>query len=514
MTHFSPEQQIAFDKYVSGENIFITGPGGSGKSYLIRKIASHARQNNKKIAICAMTGCAAILLNCKAKTLHSWAGIGLARGDDNPIVTRILTNNYKRNFWKYTDVLVLDEVSMLSVRLFNLLDLIGRRVRKSPLPFGGIQLVFCGDFFQLPPIGNDEEPESKQFCFESKLWNETFENSKGEQNQIELTTIFRQKDAEFAKILNQIRVGRLTKTPYNTLLKYVGRKVDKDSPIKPTILFPTRSAVEQINRTEMAKLDTEIKEFRCARVELLDEDEKKQVVVEEKKEEKEDSDDRDKLVYSRLFGTPEERKEAEESIKKLDEVSKKKKKEKKGPTEKQKENEEKYIVSNALFDKCLKLRKGAQVMCIANVDMDNGIYNGSQGIIRGFNEEGKPIVHFANGVERAIGPHTWLSENISGMGVSQIPLVPSWAITIHKSQGSTLDMAEIDIGNGIFECGQSYVALSRVRNLDGLYLSAFNPQKIKVNKKVKEYYDTLKMIRKTNAKKDVLIAPNPVSPVE
>ena len=81
----------------------------------------------------------------------------------------------------------------------------------------------------------------------------------------------------------------------------------------------------------------------------------------------------------------------------------------------------KYIVSNALFDKCLKLRKGAQVMCIANVDMDNGIYNGSQGIIRGFNEEGKPIVHFANGVERAIGPHTWLSENISGMGVSQIP---------------------------------------------------------------------------------------------
>ena len=468
MTHFSPEQQIAFDKYVSGENIFITGPGGSGKSYLIKKIASHAKQNEKKIAVCAMTGCAAILLNCNAKTLHSWAGIGLARGDDNPIVTRIITNKFKRNFWKYTDVLVLDEVSMLSVKLFNLLDLIGRRVRKSPLPFGGIQLVFCGDFFQLPPIGNDDEPESKQFCFESKLWNETFENSKGEQNQIELTTIFRQKNEMFAKILNQIRVGRLTKTPYNTLLKYVGRKVDPDSPIRPTILFPTRNAVEQINRNEMAKLDTDTKEFACKRVELVDDEDKKEIT----------------------------------SVKPKKEAS-----------DKQKEMEEKYLVTNGLFENRLKLKKGAQVMCIANVDMENGIYNGSQGIITGFTGEDAsiPIVHFANGVTRAMGPHTWLSENIPGLGVSQIPLILAWAITIHKSQGSTLNMAEIDIGNGIFECGQSYVALSRVRDLDGLYLSAFNPQKIRVHSKVKLYYEQLKMFNKTNKKQDEIIAPNPVS---
>lgn len=442
MTSFSPEQQLAFDKYVSGENIFITGPGGSGKSYLIKKIASHARQNGKKIAICAMTGCAAILLNCGAKTLHSWAGIGLARGDENIIVTRIITNKFKRNFWKYTDVLVLDEVSMLSSRLFNLLDLIGQRVRKSPLPFGGIQLVFCGDFFQLPPIGSDDDPESKQFCFESKLWNNTFENSKGENNQIQLTTIFRQKDEIFAKILNQIRVGRLTKTPYNTLMEYVGRKVDPSCKIKPTVLFPTRRAVEEINRTEMTKLNSDVKEFSCKRVELIDEEDKKEIIV------------------------------------------------KKEASEKQKESEEKYLVTNGLFEKTLKLREGAQVMCIANVDMENGIYNGSQGIVIGFTPESNPIVRFVNGVERAMGPHTWLSENVAGLGVSQIPLILAWAITIHKSQGSTLDMAEIDIGNGIFECGQSYVALSRVRDLSGLYLSAFNPQKIKVNKKVKEYYES------------------------
>ena len=442
MTSFSTEQQLAFDKYVSGENIFITGPGGSGKSYLIKKIASHARQNGKKIAICAMTGCAAILLNCGAKTMHSWSGIGLARGDENIIVTRIITNKFKRNFWKYTDVLVLDEVSMLSSKLFNLLDLIGQRVRKSPLPFGGIQLVFCGDFFQLPPIGNDDDPESKQFCFESKLWNNTFENSKGENNQIQLTTIFRQKDEIFAKILNQIRVGRLTKTPYNTLMEYVGRKVDPSCKIKPTVLFPTRRAVEEINRTEMTKLTSDVKEFSCKRVELIDEEDKKEIIV------------------------------------------------KKEASEKQKESEEKYLVTNGLFEKTLKLREGAQVMCIANVDMENGIYNGSQGIVIGFTPESNPIVRFVNGVERAMGPHTWLSENVAGLGVSQIPLILAWAITIHKSQGSTLDMAEIDIGNGIFECGQSYVALSRVRDLSGLYLSAFNPQKIKVNKKVKEYYES------------------------
>ncbi len=442
MTSFSPEQQLAFDKYVSGENIFITGPGGSGKSYLIKKISSHARQNGKKIAICAMTGCAAILLNCGAKTMHSWSGIGLARGDENIIVTRIITNKFKRNFWKYTDVLVIDEVSMLSSKLFNLLDLIGQRVRKSPLPFGGIQLVFCGDFFQLPPIGSDDDPESKQFCFESKLWNNTFENSNGDNNQIQLTTIFRQKDEIFAKILNQIRVGRLTKTPYKTLMEYVGRKVDPSCKIKPTILFPTRRAVEEINRTEMTKLSSDVKEFSCKRVELIDEEDKKEIIV------------------------------------------------KKQASDKQKESEEKYLVTNGLFEKTLKLREGAQVMCIANVDMENGIYNGSQGIVIGFTPENNPIVRYVNGVERAMGPHTWLSENVAGLGVSQIPLILAWAITIHKSQGSTLDMAEIDIGNGIFECGQSYVALSRVRDLSGLYLSAFNPQKIKVNKKVKEYYES------------------------
>lgn len=503
--NFSPEQQLAFDKYVSGENIFITGPGGSGKSYLIKKIASHAKKNGKKVSICAMTGCAAILLNCGAKTLHSWAGIGLARAEDDLIASRIVTNNYKRNNWKYTDVLIVDEVSMLSFRLFNLLDHIGQRVRKNGFPFGGIQLVFCGDFYQLPPIGSDDDPESSRFCFESPLWNHTFSNRNFETNQIPLKTIFRQKNKEFAKILNQIREGRLTKTPYKTLCSYVGREVDPESPIKPTILLPTRRAVDAINRTEMEKLDTEIKEFKIKQVEL-DEDNK---VVEKKDEEKdpEKGEEKDEKLPQVDFFQKHSSKSPTSKDKKV------KTKKEKTYSQEQKKREVDYLVNNALFEKNQKLRVGAQVMCIANIDMESGIFNGSQGVIQEFVGDA-PVVRFYNGVIKTISPHTWLSESIPGFGVSQIPLILAWAVTIHKSQGATLSVAQIDIGSGIFECGQSYVALSRVSDLSGLYLTSFNPQKIKVSKKVKAYYEELKMLRKTDKKKDEIIASAPVPIIE
>lgn len=462
---FSPEQQLAYDKYVKGENIFITGPGGSGKSFLIKQIARHADNEGRKISICAMTGCAAILLNCGAKTLHSWAGIGLARGDDTAIVTRIMTNRFKRSNWKKTDILVIDEVSMLSKQLFNLLNHIGQRVRKSGLPFGGIQLVFCGDFYQLPPIGDKEKNiESTQFCFESQLWESTFKSYSRQSNQIMLTTIFRQDNPVFTKVLNQIREGRLTRSSFDVLnsrvIKKETEKKEEKSEIKPTILFPVKRSVDRINQEEMAKLTSDIHDFSCKVVEIVDEDEEKKKKEEEK---------------------PAETKEI-----KLKTTSKK-------ITQETKKKEADYLINNGLFEKTLKLRKGAQVMCIANIDMENGIYNGSQGIVVNFTDSGNvPVVRFSNGIERAIGPHQWLSENITGFGVAQIPLILAWAITIHKSQGATLEKAEIDVGSGIFECGQSYVALSRVKSLEGLYLSAFNPAKIKVARKVKEYYSVLK----------------------
>ena len=148
------------------------------------------------------------------------------------------------------------------------------------------------------------------------------------------------------------------------------------------------------------------------------------------------------------------------------------------------------MVDNINFDQKLCLRVGAQVMCIANLDLDsdNPICNGSRGVVKEINSQGMPVVEFKNGSVRVIGLHCWQSETIPSVAVKQLPLILAWAITIHKSQGASLDMAEIDVGNKIFECGQTYVALSRVRSLDGLYLKSFDPNRILINKKVRGFY--------------------------
>jgi ATP-dependent DNA helicase PIF1 len=132
-------------------------------------------------------------------------------------------------------------------------------------------------------------------------------------------------------------------------------------------------------------------------------------------------------------------------------------------------------------------------MCIVNIELPNGsmICNGSQGIITNISENNIPTVKYNNGVELLMNAHVWPSENIPGIGISQLPLILAWALTIHKSQGATMDCAEIDVGSSIFECGQTYVALSRIKSLEGLYLTSFEPNKIRINKKVRDFYENL-----------------------
>jgi ATP-dependent DNA helicase PIF1 len=438
----SLEQQIAFDKYVKGENIFITGPGGTGKSALIRQIYNHALKSWKDIHVTALTGCASILLNCKAKTLHSWAGIGLGQGTIDGYILKIKKNPFQKKIWKETEILVVDEVSMLSLKLFDMLNAIGKGVRGNQKPFGGIQVIFSGDFYQLPPVGDKDYIDTQKFCFESENWNSVFKSD----NQIELKKIFRQTDEIYSTILNQIREGKIKRKSNDLLLQYVGREIDKNLIAEPTKLFPTKNKVEQINISKMSTLASKQQEFKINYLKDL----------EMTKSDKE---------VRRQF--------SEQDIQfELD-----------------------FLAGNIICEKELKLKIGAQVMCIINIKSEIGdilICNGSQGLITSFCETtGCPKVKYNNGIEMIMTRHVWLSDRIPGIGVSQVPLILSWALTIHKCQGATLDAAEIDVGSGIFECGQTYVALSRVKSLNGLYLTSFDAKRIKINKKVKEYYESL-----------------------
>jgi ATP-dependent DNA helicase PIF1 len=364
-------------------------------------------------------------------------------------VTKIKKNKFAKALWKSTDILVVDEVSMLSLKLFNVLNAIGKAVRNNPNPFGGIQLIFSGDFFQLPPVGDKDETDTQRFCFESDDWNAVFRPH----CQIQLIKIFRQTDEIYSTILNQIREGKIRRKSNDLILQYVGRPFAANLVAEPTKLFPTRAKVENINNTKMSALQSDEKEFKIKYLKDLEMTRAERATR---------CDYTDKDIQMEL----------------------------------------EFLANNLICEKEMKLKVGAQVMSIINIQSDRGldVCNGSQGIITGFCAvSGCPQVKFNNGIEMIMTRNIWQSDKIPGIGVSQVPLILAWALTIHKSQGATLDAAEIDVGSGIFECGQTYVALSRVKSLDGLYLTSFDASKIRINRKVKEFYDNLTLNQGENS---------------
>ncbi len=445
---FSEEQQQSFNKYIQGQNIFITGPGGTGKSALIRYIKQYADARCKMIQVCALTGCASVLLECKAKTLHSWSGIGLGKGTIENLIKKVQKNKHSKAAWRETEILVVDEVSMMSLKLFETLDAIGKSVRKDRRPFGGLQLIFSGDFYQLPPVGDKDDPDTCKFCFESELWFSTFPK----QNHIQLKKIFRQNDPVYQTILNQVREGRLKRLTNDILLNQVDKTPSEELTIKPTKLFPTRNKVDSINTSEMDKLEGDQVEFKIKYHGDLE------MTAKEK--------------LQRMQFTPEQIK-----------------------------IELQFLKGNLRCDEIIKLKIGSQIMCIVNIELTNGemLCNGSQGIVVRFTQDGLPVIRFSranstnssSGFEIPMTYHIWPSETIPGVGVSQLPIILAWALTIHKAQGATLDIAEIDAGSSIFECGQTYVALSRVKSLEGLYLTSYDVKKIRVNKKVQDFYQLI-----------------------
>jgi ATP-dependent DNA helicase PIF1 len=448
--YLSPEQITAFERYRLGHNVFITGPGGTGKSYLIKTIKSDLEQREIKHAVCGLTGCASVLLNCCAKTIHSWSGLGLGAGEIHDIVDKAVKNRKANANWKTTRVLIIDEVSMMSLKIFNALNKIGQTIRRNPSkPFGGMQIIFIGDFYQLPPVGRYTEPETTMFCFQSANWFSTF----SKENHIVLKTLFRQKDPTYIKVLDEVRQGVISEESAELLKqRTVAKYEDNGTGIIPTKLFPRNADADRVNQMMYMKLKDEEQTYNYA-----------------------------KHTNMQTFAESGKPIQPEVLIRCAD------------LSREEVEQQLELLMENCKVNKELKLKKGALVMCLANIDIDAGICNGSQGVIVDFVQSTTlgtrfPIVRFLNGITMQISPKVYQHGDYPRIGIEQLPLRLAWAFTIHKSQGITLEIAEMDLGSNVFEYGQSYVGLSRVRSLEGLYLSGFNPQKIKTNPTVTEFY--------------------------
>jgi intein/homing endonuclease/energy-coupling factor transporter ATP-binding protein EcfA2 len=382
-------QRQAYDAVEMGKHIFLTGPGGTGKSFLLQMLYTVLPGRiTKKVALTALTGCAALLVHPRAKTLHSWAGVGLAKESATHLIKEIRKSRKSSMRWITTDVLVIDEISMMTPELFEKLDEIGRAIRRTPnQPFGGIQLVLVGDFYQLPPVvRQDISGVETCFLFESPLWNEL----KLETHS--LTEIVRQKDPIFQEVLNQARRGELTKKSIKVLATRMGLDY-KTQAIQPTMLFTRRAEVDEINMSHLRKLTTERRSFKAT------------------------------TLFQPLESTKgltEEDPFVKRAILKLD--------------------------TDAPYNAELTLAIGAQVMLLVNKP-DLGLANGSRGVITGFGPPPTvdaassikvddsllvPFVKFRNGLTIPIEHNTWEVPDFPGVLRKQIPLRLAYAITIHK----------------------------------------------------------------------------------
>ena len=428
------DQQRAIDLACSGKSFFLTGAGGTGKSHVIRGIVEALKKAGKDVALTAMTGCAALLLGRGAKTLHSWAGIGLGKDSVQTLIVKLRKSFKAKKNWLTADTLIIDEVSMMTPDLLDKLEELGRGIKRSQLAFGGLQIILVGDMYQLPPVNKDSEREH-HFVFEAAAWKRCIQDS------VVLRTVHRQSDPVFLKILDEARAGRLTDESI-AILETRRNTEWKKLEIKPTLLFTRRADVEQINMGQLLKCEGPDIVFKA------------------------------KTVLSKSGGADREN-DIKWSVEKMD--------------------------KNGSYVPELTLRKGAQVMLLTNKDVEHGLVNGSRGVIERFCDgpEPLPMVKFRNGEVIIIEPTTWASEDVEGLERQQIPLRLAYAITIHKAQGATLDCALIDIGDNTFEYGQAYVALSRVRSLECLYIWDLKPSAFMVHPKVKAFLDVVYQLETT-----------------
>lgn len=395
------KQKEALSMMKSGENVFLTGPAGSGKTFLLGEYVQYLKDNNVPVAVTASTGIAATHIG--GRTIHSWCGMGIDDELSAEQMNALRKKEYLVRSVSFAKVLIIDEISMLSARQLDLVDAICRIFRQDNRPFGGLQVIFCGDFFQLPPVARGES--DARFVTQSHVWNDM--NLK----VCYLEEQHRQSDKRFLRVLRDIRENNVSGETIKILEGRLNCPVESD--IRPTKLQTHNRDVEDYNLRELG----EIKETEASY----------------------------EMEVSGLG-------------KLVDNMKK----------------------GYCLAPQVLSVKIGAVVMFVKN-NFGKGFVNGTLGKIVAYDSEsGYPVVETFSGDMIEASPEEWVVEDGREIiaSVRQVPLRLAWAITVHKSQGMSLDAAVIDLRK-TFEYGMGYVALSRVRSLSGMELMGFNPLALK-----------------------------------
>ncbi len=408
----------------TGANVFLAGEPGSGKTHTVNSYITYLREHGIEPAITASTGIAATHLG--GMTIHAWSGIGVRDHLSVYDVETIAMREYLAKRMRKATVLIIDEVSMLGPNVLSMVDAVCREVRGKPEPFGGLQVVLVGDFFQLPPISRgavmqgdtqffpDEKPP--RFAYDSPVWKESGFLV------CYLSEQYRQDDTRYLEVLSAIRCGTFDGTHKACLEERIVTEVAGDMPK----LYSHNANVDRVNDAALANIPGDIHTFRMT------------------------STGKESLVAALKKGclSPEE----------------------------------------------LKLKIGAKVMFTKN-DPKKEFVNGTLGEVVGFDDfSGNPKVKIADGTVVDTEMMEWVVEEDGKISarISQIPLRLAWAITVHKSQGMSMDMAMMDL-SGVFEYGQGYVALSRVRRLEGVYLLGYNERAFAVDPDVRAMDETFRM---------------------
>ncbi|GAB1320338.1 DNA helicase [Madurella fahalii] len=443
-----------------GQSVFFTGPAGTGKSVLMRAIIQDLKKkyvrDPERVAVTASTGLAAC--NIGGMTLHSFAGIGLGKEDANALVKKIRRNPKAKNRWLKTKTLIIDEVSMVDGELFDKLSQIGRIIRNNGRPWGGIQLVITGDFFQLPPVPDGSKQRESKFAFDAATWSMSIDHTIG------LTEVFRQRDPEFAGMLNEMRLGRISeKTVRN--FQSLSRPLEFDDGLEVTELFPTRNEVETSNQKRLNALSG--KSYRYEAIDTGD------VRI------------RDKLLANMMAPPVIELKKGAQVmlIKNMDETL---------------VNGSLGTVIDFMSESTFEITGASNS---SEVDSEtkkrmrafsNALSEGSKGDNKAY-----PLVRFhaVDGSQRIIlcVPEAWKVELPTGeeqASRKQLPLILAWALSIHKAQGQTLERVKVDLGK-VFEKGQAYVALSRATTQQGLQVLRFQKDRVMAHPRVVDFYNKL-----------------------